>query len=383
MLFINDNIRENRENLILTINSEINYIHSIEKNQNKQKDFLLNYMQKFATSTEYIDSTHAEEIGNFLGDLKNFLNIANNNIEILHNIIQDLEELKRATNSSDFESFNLKYKDLYRTCFSQMASIEEFLYSSFEKYFDFNYSFSFNKEEIPNNEEPFNLSDAPVETEDTITDNQQPTPQENNELETSNIEDSCENSSIDLNKIHTITEQSNEPDEEIIFDNDFTSINNNDLDNEEIPINDNVVTDTGNYIPPENTLVISENKGFVYLPFDENDIQKKLKKEPNSSKLNIIHSYYTRPYKYYKNHSMARFKEAFSLMKNKEHTSIIEAFDLGMEMFFNYDLHPAIISACHNLDELDIYLDCLESKETNKFNCFKIIFDIPPTISKK
>ena len=65
-------------------------------------------------------------------------------------------------------------------------------------------------------------------------------------------------------------------------------------------------------------------------------------------------------------------------MRIKEKASVIKAFELGMELFFNYNLHPAIISACKSLDELDIYLDYLEDNETHKFDCFKIIFDMAP-----
>ena len=56
----------------------------------------------------------------------------------------------------------------------------------------------------------------------------------------------------------------------------------------------------------------------------------------------------------------------------------MEAFDLGMELTFNYNLHPAIICACKTLSELDLYLDYLDNKENGKFDCFKIIFDVPP-----
>ena len=75
--------------------------------------------------------------------------------------------------------------------------------------------------------------------------------------------------------------------------------------------------------------------------------------------------------------------------------SIIFSLNLATELVFNYNLHPAIITACRNLDELDIYLDCLENKqlsyicfklennETEKFKCFNIIFEIPPIISKR
>ena len=79
---------------------------------------------------------------------------------------------------------------------------------------------------------------------------------------------------------------------------------------------------------------------------------------------------------------VARFREAFKLAYTKEKKSIKYAFDLGTELLFNYNLHPAIIAGCRNLDELDIYLDYLENSETEKFDCFKIVFEIPPVLKK-
>ena len=49
---------------------------------------------------------------------------------------------------------------------------------------------------------------------------------------------------------------------------------------------------------------------------------------------------------------------------------------------FKYDLNPILIAACRNLDELDIYLDCLYSKELFDFNCFEIKFEVAPQVSK-
>jgi hypothetical protein len=61
----------------------------------------------------------------------------------------------------------------------------------------------------------------------------------------------------------------------------------------------------------------------------------------------------------------------------------MHALDLATEAFFKSNLHPAIISACKNTDELDIYLSCLEFDELEDFKIFNIVFDIMPTISKK
>ena len=82
----------------------------------------------------------------------------------------------------------------------------------------------------------------------------------------------------------------------------------------------------------------------------------------------------------YKNVSFPNYESPSSSLV-KMYLSGEFAFDLGTELLFNYNLHPAIISACRNLDELDIYLDYLENNETENFKCFSIIFEIPPVVS--
>ena len=133
-----------------------------------------------------------------------------------------------------------------------------------------------------------------------------------------------------------------------------------------------------------NTLIISEISGKVVLPYELETLKHKLENQNNtySSIDDIIKEKYTLPISLYKNPFISRFRESYKLMRNKEKTSIKEAFDLGFELMFNYNLHPAIITACKNLDELDIYLDYLESGETDKFSCFKIKFEIAPTMVK-
>lgn len=135
----------------------------------------------------------------------------------------------------------------------------------------------------------------------------------------------------------------------------------------------------------ENTLIISEKNKNVILPYTLEDLKNTLEQNPSkyNSISDIIEKEYTKPIKYYKNSSVARFKETFKLVREKSHGSLKHAWDMSLEAFFNYDLHPAIISACKNVDELDIYLSCLEYDELEDFKFFKIIFDIVPTIIKR
>ena len=56
-------------------------------------------------------------------------------------------------------------------------------------------------------------------------------------------------------------------------------------------------------------------------------------------------------------------------------TSSVPAFTemcTTTEVTFNNLLNPAIITACQNLDQLDVYLDCLSSNKLDKFNYFKV-----------
>ena len=141
---------------------------------------------------------------------------------------------------------------------------------------------------------------------------------------------------------------------------------------------------TNNEVPEwiknkENSLIISEISGNIILPYYINDLTN----IKNKTYEQIIQENYTIPVDLFKPAFIARFREAFKLAHNKEKKSVAFSLNLATELMFNYNLHPAIITACRNLDELDIYLDCLENNETEKFKCFNIIFEIPPTLLQK
>ena len=157
-------------------------------------------------------------------------------------------------------------------------------------------------------------------------------------------------------------------------------------DNNPIDIKENnsqTPSDTQNSDLLENTLVISETHGKVILPYTIDSLNIILKENPKYQNINeVIENEFVISYTNFKNPLLSRFKEAFKLIRYKEHGSVKDAFDLGMELLLNYNLHPAIISACKNIDELDIYLDYLENNETDKFDCFDIKFEIPLSLKK-
>lgn len=132
----------------------------------------------------------------------------------------------------------------------------------------------------------------------------------------------------------------------------------------------------------ENTLVISETEKKVFLPYTIEEIKDILLDDNNNyhSVKEVIDNIYTKPLKSYSPSAIARFRETYKLVTKKEKQSKLKAISLANELFFNFNLHPAIISACKSLDELDIYLACLEDNCLDDFKYFDVKFEVPPTV---
>ena len=129
------------------------------------------------------------------------------------------------------------------------------------------------------------------------------------------------------------------------------------------------------------TLIISEEDNQVILPYKLSEVERQFKKNKKkySSVKDLIQNEYIIPTENFKNPVKSRFREAYQLIKKKEHGHLKEAIELGFELMFQSNLNPAVIAACKNLKELDIYLDCLDDNELDKFSCFNIVYNVPPT----
>ncbi len=128
-----------------------------------------------------------------------------------------------------------------------------------------------------------------------------------------------------------------------------------------------------------NTLLISETQSKVVLPYKIEDVKKILNENSKYETLqDVINVEYTLPIDKYKNSSKSRFKEAYNLMRKKEKASIFDSLSVATEMTFNNSLNPAVITACENLDQLDVYVDCLSTNELDKFNYFKVKYEVLP-----
>jgi len=173
---------------------------------------------------------------------------------------------------------------------------------------------------------------------------------------------------------------------EITF-TDFSELPNNSvndsIENTENSSNIPVLVESESSHIPENTLVISETQKKVILPYKKEKIEDIMKNNTRYHSIEeVVNKLYTKPISYYKFSPIARFKEAYKLVKDRAKLSRLKALSLAFELFGNYSLHPAIITACKSIDELDIYLACLEENDLDDFKFFNIKYEVPLAVSK-
>ena len=133
----------------------------------------------------------------------------------------------------------------------------------------------------------------------------------------------------------------------------------------------------------ENTLIISDTLKKVILPYDLNNVKEIFKNNKKYKSIEDVNNkVYTKPLSYYRFSPISRFKEAFKLIKEREKGATFKALSLAFELLGNYTLHPAIISSCKTLDELDIYLACLDDNTLDEFHFFDIKYEIPLAFTK-
>ncbi|MDO4282625.1 MAG: hypothetical protein Q4D02_03235 [Clostridia bacterium] len=324
MNIFSEDLSRNSEQFTLLI-TEINQFLDLNiKIQTEYKNLLLNYIEKMLdvpVENSEIDSKETNSVLELLNKLKENLAIINQNLQKLENLENDIS----LNQVKDIEKLFLDYKQLQKEILKNNIQINKFLLEIVQ-FINFIFINNTNAYKITNLE---NINQ--IIPEETV-----------------------QNIKMDFKEVIENPIQSSKKDE---------NTNSNHI---------------------ENILIISEMKGKVFLPYTIENLNSILEK--NKSKYtdinDVIEKEFTVPYSSFKNPILSRFKEAYKLVRNKEHKSIKEAFDLGMELLLNYNLHPAIIAACKNIDELDIYLDYLEENEIEKFDCFQIKFEIAPALQK-
>lgn len=379
MIFLNNNVTQNINETLNLIDNEKIFLNSSINMQQKMKDIILNYMQNFSTSTSNIFVDSVNRVHEFLENLKNALDLINKNISSLESLIHHVEEISHSleTNSEELDRalnlFNSEYCNCTKlvcentltiqNCLCLISEHSEFKFSENKALVEEKNDFDFKPipDKISNNDIVPKIIEG---TKDNII-----VPKtleilkvEDNHLE--KIENQPLNNTLEI--VKPLTEETT-----------TSSIN------EEPKILDNTVSEENALV--ENTLIVSETSKTVILPYQISKIKNIYENnlDTYSSLEDVVKKKYTLPLSNFKNSSLSRFKETFKLMRKKEKASIVEAFEFAFEVMFNYKLHPAIISACKNLNDLDTYLDSLEDGKSNKFSAFKVLFDLPPTTVKK
>ena len=293
----------------------------IQKNLNKQ---ILMYMKSFMSNINFSYTTFDDEPNTYyLNELSDKLNISNTNINNLNILLKELEGID--VSNQDLEiilnSYNNSFQEVISSMYENTITIQQFLCQIAV---------------VPTNLEESSSSTANVP-----------------------VESDSENESINL--------------ENSIVTSDITPSTTEDCTSSTVEL----MSSENNYI--ENTLIISENRKKIILPYKIENLKEKLLQNQDlySSLDDVIDKNYTLPIEYYRFTPIARFKEGFKLVKEKAKGSKIKALALGFELFTNYNLHPAIITACNSIDELDIYLACLEENNLDDFPFFNIIYEIP------
>ena len=140
-----------------------------------------------------------------------------------------------------------------------------------------------------------------------------------------------------------------------------------------------------NEIENNDTLVISEITNKVLLPYTAKEVTEILYNNPNKyeTEKDVINEIFTRDFSDYHVQFISRYRETIKLAKEREGYGISDSILLATEMMRKRMLHPAIISACKTINELDVYLDCLDKNELDDFKIFKIKYEVYPIEVKK
>lgn len=132
-------------------------------------------------------------------------------------------------------------------------------------------------------------------------------------------------------------------------------------------------------------LIISETQAKVFLPYTRDEILSFMKKYPNeySSAKDVVEQEFVMPISLYSKHpKLARFREGYSLIRDREMKSIMDAFKFALDLMFKYELNPAIIAACKSEKQLQDYITCLENNTLDNFKYFTIKFEVLPFATK-
>ena len=135
-------------------------------------------------------------------------------------------------------------------------------------------------------------------------------------------------------------------------------------------------------VESNDTLLISERENQVVFPYTTEEVEEIRKNGEYLSADEVIKEKFMRPLSDFRFPMISRYKETMKLIVDREGYSVLDGITLATEMMKKRYLHPAIIAACRTLDELDVYLDCLDKGETEDFKIFNIEYELHPLVIK-
>ena len=368
-----------------------------------QKDILLKHFNISLISMSN-DSNYIIELNKFLEDFNIIFDKINSSLKSIDILKKKLDITKSSLSTSEdkISDYITSYNESYITDFPKLLDcmnytidfIEKlFVTPTYEKSKERTLEMFYNRANISKNDDTKNKNKSDslnIDKESTKHINKNEIKDVNKTEKTTENEIKSENSPTTLSNISNtetlttvaINKLDLENKNNDIINHSETEFKNEVKQNKKMK--NEVLKDTSRVtklpLQDNNNLIISEKDGLIYLPFKVEDLKKEYldKSKKYTGLVDLINHEYIIPINKYKNTVTSRFKEAYSLMVNKEKTSALSGLELGLEVAFNYSLHPAVITACKSLDELDEYLDALDAKDMSNFKRFKVEFEVLP-----
>lgn len=325
--FLNSLFTQKDFNFLNSLEEEINLIQNQIEKQNKTREIIVDTINYIESNIKDLSKNTISSVSNLLSNIeKSFISVNSN--------IKSLYELK-----DTLTTINAGIIDL-------LVSIE-FNPSSSSKYFD-------QVESLKKSISAY--SNDSIKIKNKVA---------NNDLSLNNF--------LSSESFKTVAKE--------IFPKDYIFNTTNDVpEKKESNIYKvNAVDSSSNF--SSNLLRISEKENKVYLPYNNGEINSYLEQFPEDyrSAKDVIHKEFIFPLDRYTKHPvLARFREAYSLIRDREAKSVMEAIKYSMNLMFSYELNPAIIAACKTENQLQTYLDCLTNNKLDEFKEFEIKFEVAP-----
>ena len=133
----------------------------------------------------------------------------------------------------------------------------------------------------------------------------------------------------------------------------------------------------------KDNLILKIGEKTVELPYTKKEIEEFMIEYPDDYKTpqDVIEREFIASVSMFKRYPiLARFKETYYLCRTKEMMTIFDSFIYAKSLMFRSDINAYIIAATKSKQQLEKYIDCLENNRLDEFKCFKIVYEINPTV---